>query len=411
MPKLRPSRWPFPLACAVAGALVAGTAAGQTRVQPILGFPEAGLDDPAAYQGYQTRFFRDTKGNVVQIYLDARSGRVVNLLADAIDESVGFTVRDGNGKPIRLEWGSPDATISQVGNRRTIEYQLIANTPQLLIGWILLGSMRVERDLGYSGRGLEPYDWPTFRLREEEELISNLDRLDPAERQRQIGMLGTGFTADLRARLEPDLLTTGVRGTRGVSAMQTSLDGKTNLQLDLVPDPNTASIVVNLPVVSVRATGTQPIRFTVRVTTDGPSLNPLTRDQIFNAAFLRFLTDARTAADRARGNASRNPADAARVLPLGVLRVVEEEIGAGRDGPTGDPFRAVVERGGQVRLMIGHVGEHTTPVLDPVAERGASMLDHLGLDDCAADAPRFARHILEDGLGRRFREADREEGW
>ncbi|MEP6858360.1 MAG: hypothetical protein ABI994_08225, partial [Gemmatimonadales bacterium] len=49
-------------------------------VQPVLGFPEQGIDDPAAYQGYQTRFFRDAKGNVVQVYLDARSGRVVTLL-------------------------------------------------------------------------------------------------------------------------------------------------------------------------------------------------------------------------------------------------------------------------------------------------------------------------------------------
>src|SRR5947207_422367 len=203
--------------------LAAATAAAQTRVQPILGFPEQGLDDPAAYQGYQTRFFRDTKGNVVQVYLDARSGRVVNLLADAIDESVGFTVRDGTGKPIRLEWGTPDAMVSQNGDHRTIEYQLIANTPQLIIGWILLGSMRVERDLGYSGRGLEPYDWPTFRLREEEELISNLDRLDPAERQRQIGMLGTGFTADLRARLERD-----VRGTELLSSREKLMAGLPN---------------------------------------------------------------------------------------------------------------------------------------------------------------------------------------
>src|SRR5438045_55816 len=60
--------------------LAAATAAAQTRVQPILGFPEQGLDDPAAYQGYQTRFFRDTKGNVVQVYLDASAARVeVNL--------------------------------------------------------------------------------------------------------------------------------------------------------------------------------------------------------------------------------------------------------------------------------------------------------------------------------------------
>ncbi|PYP53318.1 MAG: hypothetical protein DMD39_05180 [Gemmatimonadetes bacterium] len=289
------------------------TAVAQTHVQPVLGFPEQGLDDPAAYQGYQTRFFRDTKGNVVQVYLDARSGRVVNLLADAVDESAGFTVRDGTGKPIRLEWGSPDAIVSQTGNRRTIEYRLVANAPQILIGWFLLGSMRVERDLQYSGRHLQPFDWPTFRLREQEELIANLDRLDPAERQRQIGPLGTGFTSDLRARLEPDLLTTGVRERRGVSALQTTLDGKTNLQLDLIPDPGDASILVTLPVVSITANANRPIRLTVRVTTDGPPLTPLTRDQIFTSGFLRFLNDARVAADRARGNARRNAAAATTV--------------------------------------------------------------------------------------------------
>src|SRR5256885_9318732 len=103
--------------------LGAATAAAQTHVQPILGFPEQGLDDPAAYQGYQTRFFRDTKGNVVQVYLDARSGRVVNLLADAVDESAGFTVRDGTGKPIRLDRGSADAVGSRDGGNLTIDSQ------------------------------------------------------------------------------------------------------------------------------------------------------------------------------------------------------------------------------------------------------------------------------------------------
>ena len=298
-------------------------AGAQTRVQPILGFPETGLDDPAAYQGYQTRFYRDTKGNVVQIYLDASRGRVVNLLADAVDESVGFTVRDGSGKPLRLEWGSADAVISQNGDRRTIEYQLIANSPQLVIGWILLGSMRVERDLGYSGRGLEPYDWPTFRVHEEDELVANLDKLDPAERQRQLGMLGTGFTSDLRARLEPDILTTGAFSTRGVTAIRTTLDGKNQLQLDIVPDPRDASLVVNLPVVSVTALTNRPIRLTVRVTTDGPALDPLTRDQIFNPAFLRFLNDTRTTADRARTTAARNARDAAAVTRY---RLLERDV-------------------------------------------------------------------------------------
>src|SRR3954462_6961229 len=100
-----------------------------SAVKPILEYPEAGMDDRAAYQGYQTRFFRDTRGNVVQIYLDARSGRVVNLLADALDESVGFTVRDSSGKPLAFSWASRSAVISASGPRRTIEYRLRAEKP------------------------------------------------------------------------------------------------------------------------------------------------------------------------------------------------------------------------------------------------------------------------------------------
>jgi hypothetical protein len=292
-------------------AMAARPTSAQTRtVQPVLAFPEAGLDDPAAYQGYQTRFFRDTKGNVVQVYLDARSGRVVNLLADAIDESVGFTVRDRAGKPLRLEWGSADAVVSQSGTRRTIEYQLVANAPQVVISWILLGSMRVERDLGYSGRHLEPFDWPTFRVREEEELISNVERLPAAERDLHLRLLSATYAEDLRARLEPDILTTGVRDRRTVSATQVTLDGKTNLELDLGVDPHDASILVTLPTVSLTSTANRPIRFTVRVTTDAPALTPLSRDQIFNAAFLRFLADARTAADRAARGRAANSAGA-----------------------------------------------------------------------------------------------------
>ena len=308
---------------ALMSASAARVAAQAHTVQPVLGFPEAGLDDPAAYQGYQTRFFRDTKGNVVQIYLDARRGRVVNLLADAVDESVGFTVRDGSGKPIHLEWGSPSAVISQSGDRRSIEYQLVANAPDVAIGWILLGSMRVERDLGYSGREMGAYDWPTFKRPDEEQMIANLERLDPAERMRQLGYLGTGFVQDLRARLEPDIITTGVLDRRGVMALQTSFDGKNTLQLDISPDPRDATLLVNLPVAYMHAIASRPIRFTVRVTTDGPSLDPLYREQIFNAAFLRFLNDAKTAADRARGNASRNAADAARVARY---RLLERDV-------------------------------------------------------------------------------------
>ncbi|MGI8402430.1 MAG: hypothetical protein ACR2NS_12630 [Gemmatimonadaceae bacterium] len=294
-----------------AHALSARPSLSQNRtVAPILGFPEAGLDDPAAYQGYQTRFYRDTKSNVVQIYLDARRGRVVNLLADAVDESVGFTLRDPAGKPLRLEWGSAGAVISQDGARRTIEYQLVANAPQVVIGWILLGSMRVERDLGYSGRGLEHYEWPTFHVREAEDLVSNLDRLDPAERQRELGLLNASYVSELRERMLPDIITTGVRETRGVTITQPTLDGKTNLQLDLRADPREGAILVTVPTVSLTAVGNRPIRFTVRITTDGPALTPLSRDQIFNASFLKFLADARTASDGAATSSAARSAEA-----------------------------------------------------------------------------------------------------
>ena len=314
-------------ALVLGGAVSARPVAAQARtVQPVLGFPEQGIDDAAAYQGYQTRFFRDAKGNVVQVYLDARSGRVVNLLADAVNESVGFTVRDGTGKPLRLEWGSAAAVVSEAGPRRTIEYQLIAKAPEILIGWILLGSMRVERDLAYSGRHLEPFDWPAFRLPEQEQLISNIERLDALERQRHLAMLNASYPSDLSARLEPDLLTIAGRDRRAAMAFQPSLDNKTSLQLDLKVEPQDGSLMVVLPIVSIRAVGNRPIRFTVRVTTDAPALTPLTREQIFNAPFLRFLADARARADRAPQPGRVAPAPGSVTSPVSYYRQLERDV-------------------------------------------------------------------------------------
>ena len=53
---------------------------------PVLSFPEPGIDDAAAYQGYQTRFFRDSKQNTVLIYLEPKGGRAVLVWADAAIE-------------------------------------------------------------------------------------------------------------------------------------------------------------------------------------------------------------------------------------------------------------------------------------------------------------------------------------
>src|SRR5438045_2177188 len=144
----------------------AQTVARPDTVPPYLTFPEPGLDDPAAYRGYETRVFRDAKGNAFQVYLNRRIGRVVNLWADAADESVGFTVRDSAGRPGALDWASPGAAADGgqggQGGRRSVTYELGTGPGPLSIGLFLLGSMRVERDFQYQGRDSLPLDTTAF---------------------------------------------------------------------------------------------------------------------------------------------------------------------------------------------------------------------------------------------------------
>src|SRR5262245_43582475 len=118
-------------------SLVAQLAAVAPRpAPPVLSFPASGLDDPAAYRGYQTRFLRDAQANTVQIYLASRAGRVVHLWADGENESIGFTVRSA-GRPATLRWAEDAATVSSTGGsraRRSLEYQVAANGPRVDLG-------------------------------------------------------------------------------------------------------------------------------------------------------------------------------------------------------------------------------------------------------------------------------------
>ncbi len=91
------------------------------EVHPVLEFPEVGLDDTATYRGYTTRFFQDSEGNTLQIYIKQEEGRVVNLWADAANESISFTVRDGEGQPASLTWDSLAAKLTAEGKMRYVE--------------------------------------------------------------------------------------------------------------------------------------------------------------------------------------------------------------------------------------------------------------------------------------------------
>ena len=265
-----------------------GTGGGDS-IPPYLSFPEPGLDDPAAYEGYTTRVFRDSRGNAFQVYVNGGTGRVVNLWADALDESVGFTVRDSAGRPAEVTWGTARAAVAESlgGHTRSLSYGL--ETPSSLnIGLLLLGSMRVERDLQYARRDTLPLDATPFPQHELSELIGRVGGLPPAERTRHLSLLGVKTADALRARLAPELSAQRGDTTWAVRIEQPSFDGKHHLWLTISGDARETVPALSGTVVAVHRPAGGPVRISVRVTTDAPALEPLSRDEIFNDDFRRF---------------------------------------------------------------------------------------------------------------------------
>lgn len=199
--------------------LLALQTASPRETPPVLRFPTPGLDDAAAYEGYTARLYRDARGNSVEIYIEGKTGRVVHLWADALNESIGFTVRQsgqntsaavagGQNTSAAVAFGAGPATVWSTGGRRSLRYALtVQGGRSIQIGQILLGSMRVERDFGYAGRVRDPIDAPTF-------VVDEMKRL--AER------LGPPYTA----RLAPTVRLTSTARGWSLSASQPSLDGK-----------------------------------------------------------------------------------------------------------------------------------------------------------------------------------------
>ncbi len=279
--------------------------AAPTRVLPVLSFPERGLDDSAAYLGYQTRLFRDASSNTVQVYLDARADRVVHLWANAEDESLGFTARGAGGGAAALEWADAGALVSRNGRRHTLEHALVARDARIDIGWFLLGSMRVERDLQYSGRQKAAFTEAPFQLPELDRMLTALASLGDADRQKHLAVLGASSIEALRARLRPTVTARTSGATHVVRVAQPALDGRDTLLMEFRTDPRHVIASVEGDSVSLRArTGTR-IPFSLRITTSGRALSPLGRRQIFTPDFLRFLSQATNGPERRTPSARR----------------------------------------------------------------------------------------------------------
>ncbi|OLD01351.1 MAG: hypothetical protein AUI99_07360 [Gemmatimonadetes bacterium 13_1_40CM_3_69_22] len=253
----------------------------------MLQFPEPGLDDPAAYEGYQTRVYQDARSNAFQVYLNRGTGRVVHLWADAADESVGFTARDSAGTPAELAWSSSGAVVAASGRTRSVSYGLEGPSP-ITLGLFLLGSMRVERDFQYARRDSLPLNAPSFPQAELSTLIDHLGRLGAPERARHLSLLGVRTVAALRARLSPRMTLQRGDTAWAVRVEQVSFDGRSHLWLALEGDARETVPALAGGTVTIRRPAGGPVRFTVRVTTDAPALTPLSRTDIFNDEFRRF---------------------------------------------------------------------------------------------------------------------------
>ncbi|HEV2670993.1 MAG TPA: hypothetical protein VGU74_07870 [Gemmatimonadales bacterium] len=243
------------------------------EAQPVLVFPTPGLDDPVAYEGYTARLYRDSRGNAVEIYIDGKTGRVVHLWADGLNESIGFTVRD-SVQVGRVAFGEAKASVWGSRGRRTLLYSLtVPGGRPTQIGQFLLGSMRIERDFGYAGRVNDPIDAPTFVPPEFTQLADRLDRV-------------------YRTRLTPSFALTPA--TWQVRVSQPSLDGKNHLWLTLRADSRLSHVTLQNHVLTIRPRGNDAVTISVEIATDGAALEPLTRAQIFSEQFRHFADSAQS---------------------------------------------------------------------------------------------------------------------
>src|SRR5262245_48450037 len=242
------------------------------EVAPVLNFPETGMDDPARYKDYVTRFYRDSSKNALETYMNRVTGRAVNLWADSANESLSFTFR---GAP--LQWCSDTADITNEENRRFIQYDLCASATSLEIGHLLLGTMRKERDFQYFKKDQLPFDSEPFLEPELLQLIANLEKLAAEERNAQLKLLEAQSTKELRERMEPTFKQSGTK----ISAEQISFDGKNHLWLDIEGIDTQAKLNPH----SITFSASDKIHLRIKIGTDSAALTPLDREEIFNDAF------------------------------------------------------------------------------------------------------------------------------
>ena len=147
--------------------------------------------------------------------------------------------RRGTPGPARLGW--TDAVVSDSAGFRSIEYGLAAKVPSVTLGWVVLGSMRVERDVVYARRHLQPFTAPAFVVQEESLLVAAVRRLPVAEQQAHLALLRARTLDELEARLRPTITAAQSDSGWTVRLVRPALDAGTTMVLELSGSARTSA--------------------------------------------------------------------------------------------------------------------------------------------------------------------------
>ncbi len=253
----------------------------------ILEFPQQGLDDYSTYKGYSTRFFHDINKNTVQVYIKQDVGRVVNVLANGFNESIGFSASKKDGTPALISWNSNRALIFGNGGNNYFKYSLTSNTNSIILGHFYLGTMRQERDIQHFKKHLEPFSTNRFIDDQFNTLIKNIDQLPIKYQNDHLLVLNAPNIERLIDRLNP-IVTIQEKGKQNIILVsKTSFDGKNNLLIEFSFSDEIDTYIQGNNIV-LSSINNKPISFDVTISSDAPQLHPIGKDQLFNEDFIAF---------------------------------------------------------------------------------------------------------------------------
>ena len=193
------------------------------------------------------------------------------------------------GRPAALAGvGTGRRVASPRGRAPIVEYQLVADGPRIDLGWFLLGSMRVERDLQYSERHLAAFAAGRSRLaRDRSDARARSSGSTRPTRSRQLALLGAADVEDAARATSAHRHDRHERVGLDGAIVQPSLDATRHHGARAARRSRTASASRAGDSISLRARAGSRVRFSVRVSTTGRTLTPLTREEIFTPAFPR----------------------------------------------------------------------------------------------------------------------------